>query len=189
MKDRLNILHLSRREDRYEKLMDQLQTNSISKYTLWEGFDDPTNVKQAITRGHKEIIRFAKISNHENCIIAEDDIVFSHPNSYKYFLSQIPESYDLFCGLIYAGDVFENRIMNGMSGTQTLYSIHNRFYDFVLGLDDNDHIDRNLGNYAFEKEYFVCDPMVCTQSGGYSDNLRRVMYYDVYLEGKTLYLG
>lgn len=182
----LHILHLSRRIDREQQLIRQLEWNKVP-YLLWEGIDNPNNVKESITKGHKKIIQYAKDNNLPFINIAEDDLMFTHKDSYKYFNEQTPDYYDLFCGVIYAGTVENNRILNGMSATHTLYKISQRFYDFVLSLPDDIHIDRELGSTAFKHKYYVCEPFVCTQSGGYSDNLRQVMYYDVYLQGKKMY--
>lgn len=182
----LHILHLERRQDRLQQLLRQLEWNKVP-HRIWEGIDDPNNVKQAIVRGYKKIIQYAKENKLKEISLAEDDICFTHKDSYKYFHEQTPDYYDLFCGLIYAGTVENNRILNGMSGTMTLWKCHSRFYDHILNLPDDCHIDRECGSTAFKHKYYVCEPFVCTQSGGYSDNLRQVMYYDVYLQGKKLY--
>lgn len=182
----LNILHLERRKDRMDSLLKQLSEQEISFFSIHEAIDQKVNTKQAITIGHKRIIQEAKNNNKPNCIIAEDDLVFTAKGAWNYFLSQIPEDYDLFCGVIYAGTVNEeNRILNGMSATQTLYSVHERFYDFFLSQPDDVHIDRNFGNYAFDKKYYVCNPMCVKQSGGFSDNMRKEMRYTVYEENKN----
>lgn len=197
MNHHLHILHLEGNTEndktntvaniRLGRLMKELEGQGIKDYTIMPGFYDPVNTKEAIHKGHRMIVELAKKQGFENCIIAEDDIVFSSPNSYKYFLSCIPDSYDLFCGLFYAGELKDNRVMNGASGIMTLYSIHNRFYDFFLSLNNNTHIDRELGLTAFEHEYYVVSPECVKQRGGYSHNLKRDMYYEPYLEGKTLY--
>lgn len=187
MNTSLAILHLERREDRLRDLMEELSHQQITDYTIIPAFYNKSNPKLSINQGHKFIIQLAKEQGMENCIIAEDDICFTAKGAWQYFLSQIPQDYDMFCGLILNGEVRNNRIMSGMSGTQTLYSVHSRFYDIILQLDANSHIDRNLGSLAQNFKYLVCDPMCCIQRGGYSDNLRMNMYYDVYLEGKKLF--
>lgn len=183
----LHILHLTRREDRMQALIRQLEWNKVP-HVFWEGIDDPNNVKQAITRGHKSIIKYAKDNNLSFINIAEDDLVFTHKDSYKYFNEQIPDDYDLFFGLVYAGDVNEERrVVNGMSGVMTMFRCHERFYDFFLSQPDGEHIDRGLGNHCHKFKFYVVPEYCCTQSGGYSDNLRQVMYYDTYLIDKKLY--
>src|SRR6185436_14286884 len=96
----LHILHLSRREDRLQQLIRQMEWNKVP-YLLWEGIDDPNNVKQAITQGYKKIIQYAKDNNLPSINTAEDDLIFTHKDSYKYFNSQIREDSDLTCGVIY----------------------------------------------------------------------------------------
>lgn len=182
----LHILHLSRREDRLQQLIRQLEWNKVP-HQFWEGIDDPTNVKQAITRGHKKIIQYAKDHNLPFINIAEDDIVFTHKDSYTYFNEQVPDDYDLFCGLIYAGTVEGNQIKNGMSGTMTLFRVNARFYDYILNMPDDVHIDRECGSTAFKHKYFVCPEFCCKQSGSYSDNLRMSMDYSPYLTDKKMY--
>lgn len=197
MNEHLHILHLygttpdekinSIADIRLGRLLKELKNQNLTDYSIIGGFFDPVNTKQAIHKGHKAIVQSAKDKGLKNCIVAEDDIKFSSPNSYKYFLSQIPEFYDIFSGLIYAGAVENGRVHNGASGIMTLYSIHSRFYDFFLRLDVNTHVDRELGLTSFQNEYYICQPMVVEQRGGYSMNLKREMWYDAYLTDKVLY--
>lgn len=183
----LHILHLARREDRLQQLLRQLAWNRVPN-VIWDGIDDPNNVKQAITRGHKKIIQYAKDNKLPFINIAEDDIIFTHKDSYKYFNEQVPEDYDLFFGLFYQAEINEERrILNGMSGVLTLFRVNERFYDFFLGMPDDVYTDRYLGLTAFEHKYYVVPEFCCFQSGGWSDNLRQVMYYDVYLQNKKMY--
>lgn len=198
MLDTLHILHLKftgiEKTDlvctkRYELLMEELKTQGISDYKIWDGIYNPDNTKQAIHLGHRQIVQYAKDNNLPRVVISEDDIRFTHPNSYNYFLSQIPESYDLFCGLVYSAEMQGDRVMNGASGIMTLFVVNERFYDFFLSMDTNNHVDREAGLTAFKHEYYVCQPMMVEQRGGYSHNLRQQMFYDTYLEGKKLYEG
>ena len=173
---------------RLDSLIHELDYANVKDYTIIEGFYEGSNTKMAIHKGHARIVKLAKEQGFDNCIIAEDDIKFSSPDSYEYFIRQIPESYDLFSGLIYHGSIDENnKILNGANGIMTLYSIHARFYDFFLSLDTNTHVDIELGNTSFKHEYFICHPFVCFQRNGYSFNRRNDQNYDVYLENKKLY--
>lgn len=184
----LNIIHLEKRLDRKQSYMEEMNTQGIP-YKEWEGIIyKPAHT--GISKAHKQIVSWAKFTGKPFVAIAEDDIKFSCPGAWKYFLSKIPKSFDLYCGLIYDGEVdpTNNRIITtrGMSGTNTLYIIHSRFYDFFLSIDESKHLDRELGRFSNINEYYVCHPMVCTQMGGYSDNHRRDLTYDVYLKGKQL---
>lgn len=194
----LHILHLGLKATEDEKinricdnrlfnLLKELHNQGIDDFKIIDGFYDLKNTKEAIHRGHNRIVEMAKNKKLPYCVIAEDDIVFSAPGAYKYFLSQIPKSYDVFCGLVYAGQVEDNRIMNSASGIMSLYVVHSRFYDFFLSLDTNTHIDREIGSSAHKHEYYVVNPYVVTQRGGFSINLGREMFYTDYLQGKKLF--
>lgn len=197
MNTHLHILHLfpntendkvnNVAQQRQDNLLIELKNQNITDYSLIPGFYDPINTKQAIHKGHHAIVQMAKDKGYENVLIAEDDCCFTSPNSFQYFLSQIPKSYDLFFSLIYAGDIVNNRVMNGFSGGCTLYSIHSRFYDVFLEQALNSHVDRELGNLCFKYEYFVVPQYCVVQRGGWSFNLKQSMFYDAYLVDKKLY--
>lgn len=197
MNTHLHILHLFPNtpdnkvnqvaQTRQENLLKELDEQGITDYSLIEGYYEPSNTKLAIHKGHRRIVQLAKEQGFENCIVGEDDLKFSCPTSYQYFLTQIPESYDIFSALVYSASMQGNRVMNGASGIMSLYSIHNRFYDFFLSMDINNHVDREAGLTAYKHEYYVCQPMCVEQRGGYSFNLRQNMWYDVYLENTKLY--
>jgi len=190
---RLNIIHLPNdpkfphREERETSFIKQIQEQGITDYKVWDGIYEKHDPKKGICMSHKRIIQDAKDNNLPCCLIMEDDAVFSAPGAFDYFISQIPEDYDLFMGLIYVGTVKDYRVMNGFSGGVTLYVVHERFYDFVLDLPDSCHIDREMGLNCFDKLYLVCNPEVVFQKGGFSDNTRTKQYYDTYLEGKPMF--
>lgn len=174
---------------RLNNLMDELSKQGITDYSVIEGFYDPKNTKQAIHKGHKKIVQQAKDKGYNSCLIAEDDIVFTHQNSFNYFISQIPESYDIFSGLVYSASMEGNRIMNGGSGMTSLYVVDSRFYDFFLSMNIDNHVDRELALTAYKHEYYVCQPMPVIQRGGFSINKKQTLFYDAYLQGKKLYNG
>lgn len=188
----LNIIHLPFRTDREQSFMEEMNLQNIA-YKLWPGvethkeFTNHRNISQA----HKSIVRDAKIKGLPHVIIAEDDIKFSSAGAWKYYLENTPKEFDLYCGLIYAGEVdpLTNRIIStkGMSGTNTLYTISEKFYDFFLITDESKHLDRELGRFGNINQYYVCKPMVCYQMGGMSDNFKREYFYDAYLENVKLY--
>lgn len=199
MSQHLHILHIpftgikkidEIAEIRLNNLMYELSKQGITDYSIIEGFYDPKNTKQAIHKGHRLIVELAKKQNLPFVLITEDDIVFTHPNSFNYFISQIPESYDIFSGLVYSATMEGNRIMRGGSGMTSLYFISSRFYDFFLSMNVDNHIDRELALTAHKHEYYVIDKYVCTQRGGFSINrMQDGMNYDAYLEGREIYKG
>lgn len=187
MMDTVHVINLPKREDRLLSFCNQMRIIA-APFQIWSGIEGNLTPAQNINIAHKQVIKYAKENNLPRCIVSEDDCVFTHPDSYKYFLSQIPDSYDLFFGMLYAAEIKDNKVLNGFSGL-TLYCVSERFYDYFLSTPDNVHLDRNLGMVCHEKEYYVCAPYICKQSGGYSDNMREHMNYRVYEEKMTFYNG
>lgn len=195
----LNIIHLENRLDREQSFMEEMNRQNIA-YKVWPGVTthkEYTNHRN-ISNAHKQIVRDAKEKGLPQVIIAEDDIKFSSAGAWKYYLENTPKEFDLYCGLIYAGEVSPlkkgiisttNRIIStkGMSGTNTLYTISSGFYDFFLAIDESKHLDRELGRFGNINQYYVCNPMVCSQSGGWSDNHMKELTYEAYLENIKLY--
>jgi hypothetical protein len=188
----LNIIHIPTRLDRKQSFMEEMQIQSIAYkicpgVTEHQAYTNHVNINLA----HKAIVKDAQEKKLPQVIIAEDDIKFSAKDAWKYYLSQTPKEFDLYCGVIYDGEVDPetNRIIstNGMSGTNTLYTIHSKFFDFFLATDNSKHLDRELGKFATLNQYYVCNPMVCYQMGGLSDNHHRELFYDEYLRDIKLY--
>ncbi len=193
-KPRLNIIHLPNdslnfphREIREQSFLKQIEEQNITDYKVWDGIYEKHDPKKGICMSHKKIIRDAKENNLPCCLIMEDDCVFSSPGAFDYFLSQVPEDYDLFMGIIYHGEIQENRVVNGFSGGVTFYLVHERFYDTLLDVADSSHIDRELGNLCFKYKYIVCQPYIVWQRDGYSENMRRQMSYKSYNDNILFY--
>jgi hypothetical protein len=182
----VHTINLSKREDRLLSIAKQAKQNGFA-IKIWEGIEDEKKLIQTnVGNAHKQIVRFAKENNLPYIIICEDDIVFVDYGAFDYYISQMPEDYDLYLGMIYNGEIKNNKILNGFSGL-TLYTIHNRFYDYFLSASEGDHLDRWLGNTAYLNKYIVCDKFVCKQSNGYSDRRREKCNYDVYYLDMTFY--
>ncbi|MEO7045094.1 MAG: hypothetical protein ABI091_07270 [Ferruginibacter sp.] len=182
----VNCINLWNREDRLLSISKQAKDQRFA-IRFWEATTGQIAYR-AITLSHKKIIQDAKDKGLEYVIIMEDDCVFTAPNAFDFYMSKMPKEFDLYLGMIYGGEIKDSRILNGFSGL-TLYTVHNRFYDECLASDPNDHLDRFLGNSAFKNKYYVCDPFVCHQTGGYSDNRRENMNYQVYHDTMKFYEG
>lgn len=140
-----------------------------------------------VCRAFKRIVRWAKENNLDRVTIGEDDLVFSSPNAWKYYVANIPEDYDIYYGGIYDGEISEGRIVKGYAG-HTIITVHNRFYDFFLSADEEPlHLDRWLGQYCSEYKFIVCIPFVVTQIQGYSDNHKNMANHSSFLENMKLY--
>lgn len=185
--DVINVINIATRQDRLLSVCNEMRIQQ-APFRIWDGVTDKLTTAQNINSAHKQIVRWAKENDLNRVVIAEDDILFSHPESYQYFLSNMPGEFDLFMGMIYAGEIQEGKIVNGFSG-MTIYCCHKDFYDFFLSMDDSLHIDRALGRFAFEMQYYVCNPFIAKQSGSYSDNMRKSMDYSEYEKNMVFFDG
>jgi len=125
------------------------------------------------------------VAGWDKVCIAEDDLVATHENSWKYYLSQMPESFDLYLSMIYLGEIDENNRVKDFTG-MTLYTVHSRFYETFLNTDPTEHIDRSLNGKG---EYIVCSPFTFIQRDGLSANTGKLETYGHLLRSRRLYVG
>jgi len=171
MSETLHILHPKSRSDRYLLLMEELIEQGIEDHRL---FDNPIGQsmrdrRKLISSGHKKIVQYAKDCGFKKVIIAENDLKFFGPGAWKYYLENTPEDYDIYFGMIYDGQIENNRVVSKASGF-TLYTVHERFYDAFLGINSDSHIDLAITSQHAQYKFMVCDPMVCEQNDTQSDN-------------------
>lgn len=186
----IHTLHLSHRTDREKSMLEQAENQGFD--IMWfegERCMNRKDTKKAICTSHKKIIQYAKDNGMDEILIAEDDCRWFGPGSFQYFLDHKPEVYHLYCALIYAGDVKDRRIVNGMSGTMTCFYAHSSIYDVILNdVADDSHIDRSLGDLSHKYLFYVPPKMCAYQYGGYSDNQKKhINNYDGYLENRLVY--
>lgn len=179
----LNVIHLPHRVDRYETLKRELEEQKISSYKLWEGIVDANLTTKGISLAHKQIVRHARNKNLTEVLIAEDDIHFTAPRAFEFYLANKPEEFDIYLGGILQGNIENGNIVADFSGL-TLYTIHHRFYDTFLSLPENKHIDRALRHQG---KYVVCSPFVVTQHNGFSDNQKKHCEYDTFFHNRHLF--
>lgn len=181
---KLHIIHGNRRAERLPLLLEQLKFAGIENYELWDGVYLPS-IKAGINAAHKQIVEYAKIAEWPEVCIAEDDIVFTHPNSYNYFLEQKPNDFDIYLSMFYTGNPDENNIVTKFTGL-TMYIVHQRFYDTFLSVPDDDHIDVLLSGLG---KYVVCPEFAAIQRNGFSSNTGQKEVYDSLLVGRKMYNG
>lgn len=181
---RLNIV-VGNRSERIPRLMTELSTQGILDYEFWPGVFVPS-IKRSINLAHKQIVYYAKIAEWDEVVIAEDDIKFTHPDSWKYFLKNKPEDYDLYLSMVYLGWPDENGIVKDFTGL-TLYMVHSRFYENFLSVSEDEHLDRALSQAG--GKFVVCNPFVAIQYNGHSSNTGKMENYDNLLAGRKLFDG
>lgn len=168
----INVINLKHRDTRRTSLMTHLEDMGCL-YRFWEGVYNPSAMGfKNVSDSHKKIVADAKKRNLSCVLIAEDDLRFSSPKSLDYFCSNIPDSFDLYLGMIYSGIIQDGRVTHGFSGLQ-FYLIHKKFYDVFLSCPANKHIDQWLGESCYKYEFHVCDPFICHGVSDWSDNFKK----------------
>ncbi|MBK9479942.1 MAG: hypothetical protein IPP56_13545 [Bacteroidetes bacterium] len=184
----LHILHPKSRLDRYELLVKQLQSQQITDFKLWDNKigQSMRERRMLINSGHRKIVQYAKDNKLPKIIVAENDITFTDSGAWDYYLANEPKDYDMYFGMIYKGDIVDNRLVSESSGF-TLYTIHERFYDRFLSAKQDHHIDREIT--AFHKDFMfkVCPKFVCYQNATQSDNTMGRPDLTRYLIGRDLF--
>lgn len=180
----VQCINLAERTDRRESILAEVATQGLD-IQFWPGIIDKIPYK-GIAKAHQQIIRWAKESNLPEVTIIEDDAAFTAPDAYQYYLHKKPKTFDLYFGGTYSAEIREGRIMNGFSGL-TLYTISKRFYDFALNVRVDWHFDRAMGEWAFDKAYYICEPFIVYQKMGYSDNQRKKVSYETYHKNFKFY--
>lgn len=179
----IHIIHNLARKDRFKILQKEIATQSLC-VRFWPAIMDKIIPFRGVARAHKQIVRWAKEQGLQEVLIAEDDIKFFKPYAFLQFIQNKPNEYDLYLGNIFGGNIAEDNTVTDFAGL-TMYYISERFYDTFLAANEMNNFDRSLAGLG---KYVVCNPMVCSQYGGYSDNKKEyVADYDHHLKQyKTL---
>ena len=181
----IGVIHSEDRYDRLKRFQDDFKEQGIEDYLVFPAIFE-TTPQHGINKAHKQIIKYAKDYGFSEVCVFEDDVKFTHPNSFNYFLANKPQDFDIYLAGIYLGDIDENkRIKNDFAGFHC-YIVHEKFYDTYLSVPDTEHIDRALGGLG---DFYVCHPFAAIQYNGFSDNTKREMTYDFLLERWELYKG
>lgn len=170
---KLYILHDDRRMEKYPLLMNELIQQGITKYEIVPAILDPKkNVIESINAGHKAIIRKAKENKLPFICVAEDDLMFTAPDAWQFFLKNIPETYDLYVASTYLFPIEANKL----TGFH-LYICHEKFYDKFLSASDTEHIDNAVCD--LRGDYKICYPFPCLQRPGWSSNSKVEVNYQI----------
>jgi len=176
----LNIIYDERNYERYDPLMQTLSEQGITDFVLHPATVDVSSVVRSINLSHKKIVQQAKDSGLKECIIGEDDLMFTRPGAWQYFLDNKPKTFDIYLWGTYVMPL-EQKIICGFQ----LYIVHESFYDKFLSVNENLHIDSGIsdmgGNFKF------CYPFPALQRPSFSRNNSSVVDYNVILDKKDIY--
>lgn len=188
----INIIHDSRRPERWDPLMEELSKQQITDYKIWSPIEDSNNVIRSINISHKQIVQWAKQEGIKEVCIMEDDAMFPAHDGWTYFLSKKPKDFDIYSACNYGpmwkkctpfeeGKVIALLPIVGLH----LYIIHSRYFDTFLSVPETDHIDTIQRGGVFE----ICYPMASIQRPGFSSNNRAWTDYNVLLKSEDIYGG
>ena len=167
------------RSERIPKLLKELSDQNITNYELWEGLYLPS-IKESINRSHKQIVQFAKLAEFDEVAIAEDDVRFTNPKGWQYFIEHKPTDFDLYLGGLFLGVPDNDNVVESFTG-MTMYIISQRFYDTFLSVENDAHIDHSLKGLG---RYIVSNPLVVTQWNGVSGNTGKFEDYEALQGGR-----
>lgn len=178
----INVIFDDRHNNDYGRLLGEFIQQGIAKYKFWDCVVDKDSVVASINRSHKNIVARAKGQGHKKCVIAEQDLEFTCPTAWQYFLKNEPKEYDLYLWGSYILPLTNHRVC----GFQ-LYIISEKFYDTFLSIPENVHIDTYMDE--LKGDYKFCYPFPALQRVGFSANNRAVVDYNKILEPKDIYNG
>jgi len=178
---RLNIIFDSRRQEKYEPLMNELREQGIADYKIWDCVMLPS-VVDSIAESHKMIIRDAMEQGLEKCFIAEDDLMFTCKGAWDYYLKNMPDKFSLYLGCTYVLPI-SNNIVCGFH----LYCVYKDFYQQVLDVPRGQHIDTYMNE--LKGDYKYCYPFPALQRSGWSANNKMECNYNSLLKDEDIYKG
>ncbi len=177
----IHIIHLDNRPDRLNQLLPDLERHNV-KYQLWPGIVH-TKPSIGIAMAHQQIVRWAAKECLPEITIGEDDLQFTAPGAFEYYLQNKPPDFDLYISGITYGQIISDNNLYDFSGLH-LYTINQKFYNTFLSQDGATDIDRSLKGKG---KFILCNPMVAIQRNGFSDNKRQEVDYSIYFNARSLY--
>ena len=181
----IGVVHDESNTERNIRLIAELSSQGIKNYTIFPAIHDIRSVKKGINLAHKSVVEYAQLADFDEVCVMEDDVKFTHYNSFNYFLSQKPIDFDLFLAGIYVGDILKGGMVKSFCGFHC-YVVAKRFYELFLSVPEDYHIDRAMEGLG---KFIVCNPFAAIQYNGKSSNTGKYENYDSLLAGRKFYLG
>jgi hypothetical protein len=176
----LNIIFDDRRDEKFPLLVSELRNQLIEDFRIWPAVVLRHSVVESINESHKMIVRWAKEVGLPYVIICEDDLLFSDIGAWQYYLSKMPQDFDLYLACTYVKP-FDPIKITGFH----LYTVAAKFYDTFLSAPKNAHIDVAMDDLG--GDYHLCYPFPALQRAGYSSNCSGYANYNTVLEKSDIY--
>ena len=188
----LNVIYDDRSPEDYDRLIKLFNEQGIVNYKFWDAVVLTHSIVESISESHKSIIRWAKENNLKECYIAEQDLFFTMPNGWEYFIDNKPESFDIYLGGNYLIDnphewkppLIKLRRYVG----NHCIVVSEKYYDTFLSVDSKQHIDTAQDDLG---DFYCCYPFVALQRSGWSANAKAIVNYNTtikkYLHETAIY--
>lgn len=177
----VNIIYNKIQVEDYDRLIKEFDEQNITEYKFWDAIMVNYKAVEGINASHKMIVRWAKENGMKEIIIAEQDLMFTSTSSWKYFMDNKPEKFDLYLWGSYVKPLSSNLVCGFH-----LYIISEKFYDKFLSVPYNVHIDTAMD--LLKGDYKFCYPFPALQRVGYSLNNMAVVNYNAILSKEDIYV-
>lgn len=179
---RVNVIYDNRHSEDYFRLLHEFNEQGIDDFVFHEASVLKDSVVDSIAESHKAIVRQAKQDGLSEVCIAEQDVYFTCPTAWKYFMDNKPKQYDLWLWGSYITPISNNQVC----GFQ-MYFISSKFFDRFLSTPKNQHIDTYMNE--LKGDYKFCYPFPCLQRSGFSANNKTIVNYNSILQPEDIYKG
>ena len=171
---------------RIPELEKQFREQGITNFELVFGENISENKHEKphtiIANGHKAIVE--RNLDKPYITIVEDDILFTSPNSWRYYVDSfkyLPDDWDIYLGGVYKPSyVSDINIADRLSTCSDysglhFYTIHQRFYKDFLKTPKNAHIDKYM--FELSAKSYLLNPVPSIQQGIFSVRKNRRVDY------------
>ena len=189
--EKVIYINLEERVDRKKKLLEQLKRFPDNKIIRFNAIKEiPGYI--GCTKSHIAALEIAIENNWSNCLIVEDDMIWSNfYTGYKQLENLIKSPYDVI-SLGSTSARYDKQTFKLIKGkTTTAYLVNNHYYSTLLenfkeGLEKL-YANDNYGNYALDEywgvlqkndNWYVVTPALSIQSAGFSNIQNRKVNYE-----------
>lgn len=193
--DKIYVINLDHRVDRMTTVIENFKLIGLTDYQRFSAIKTDMGW-DGCNKSHLGVIEDARKNGYENFLVFEDDFVL-HENFvelFTEFMGQLPSDWDM----VYFGGntsmattkerVSKNLIKPNSILTTHCYGMKNTIYDKVL--DESPNMSPQSGFFRGQvidvyysqkicptHNVYLTNPMLCTQSNGYSDIEKRNVNY------------
>lgn len=189
------IIHDPKRTDRHKLLMAELKTQNISNVNFWPAIIIDNDPITGCSESHKNIIRWAMKNQLDEVVIWEDDIKFTAPKAWYFFLHRYRTTWGRY-GLFLGGSYYTKDIeqlntgvrIRTFSGSHCMI-VRKELYRHILNCPPGMHLDIWISSAGSLFTYYLCMPMIAIQCPGYSDIAKKPVDYSNMIPDNMIFRG